>query len=163
MNLLTNSKEVMIIFPYSDFQRWKDKHPMFTTNVPDNQLAYLIFESILKSKINNVNLQKAIDESVKYTSLYQDFWYRNKKQFVTEWIMDAIDIFLPPIESFIKQFSYITYIYTDTVKECDYIKLNICGRIKNYYDEKNIDRIPSADGIAETTCKLLANENSVNR
>lgn len=157
--MLDSSKEIMAIFYYEDFGLWRKEFP-FDLKIADNQLAFIIFDAMLKSKINKKSIHIALDNAISYTDLADSVWYKTKKTFILEWLVRGTKIFIPYIENFIKQFDEVIYVYTETAKEFNFIRVNICGTSGLKYGKENIGRIPSDDGIPESICRYLSNKNN---
>ena len=155
------NKELSVIFYYSEFASWKKSLP-FDLKIPDNQLTYIIFDALLKSKTNRVSLYNAIVNSIQFTDLADNFWYRNKRNSVIQWLINGAMIYTHYVDIFIREFSEVSCVFTDTVREQHHIKVNICGRKKLNHDEKSFGRIPSTDGIPEAIYRNSASNHSVN-
>lgn len=158
----SQNKELSAIFHYCEFASWKKSLP-FDLKISDNQLTYIIFDALLKSKTSKVSLFNALIDSIQFTDLADNFWYRNKRNSVLQWLMNGVMIFTHYVDIFIKEFSEISCVFTDTVREQHLIKVSICGRKRLSHVEKSIGRIPSTDGIPEATCRISASNQSTGR
>lgn len=151
---MNDYKELTAIFYYNDFDLWRKECP-FDLNIPDNQLAYIIFDGVLKNIVNKEALSSAILNSIQFTDVADNIWYRTKRQSIIDWLIKGTGLYRNHVENLTVGFSEINHIFTNAVKENHYILVNVCGkRIK--HDEKIIGRIPSSDGLLETAFKLSA-------